>query len=454
MTNPHRRLMSLLGLSIASATCGQSPVYDLVEQNFNNPEFRARFTESYVGGSEINPKITPEEKTLFDEVVPLIQSSPSQAIARLRRDTNAESSAAFDFILANLLYQEGRVDQSVAAYQAAIKKFPNYFRAYYNAGRALVAGSHYDTALEYLQKSLTIHQGDGALYGLIGYCYLNLDKPSTALDAYRMAIMLAPGSRDWRLGKLQCHIALDQTEDAIGMLYEFIQAEPDHADWWKLQANQFVSSDEASLAAANLTVVKNMGKADGPSLTLLGDLLLNEGLVAPAMESYLLALESKTVSPRRLLEVMQSLIQMEELPSAIEMLAAIETHQGSALDEKQELEVYNLKARIAMIEDDTEAAAGYLSEVVARDPMNGNALLTLCDLERSRGDEAKAEFYADSASKLDSFAHRAFLILAQIKVSQRSYKVAAQHLRRAQQIDPKDYVADYLMRIEEAALRM
>src|SRR5690606_6741781 len=122
-------------------------VYKLTEQSFSNPEFRARFVESYLGESELNPKITPEEKALFDEIVPLIQSSPTQAIARLRRDVTAESSAAFDFILANLLYQEGDSKASIAAYQAAIRKFPRYSRAYYNAGRAMVADGDYRNAL-------------------------------------------------------------------------------------------------------------------------------------------------------------------------------------------------------------------------------------------------------------------------------------------------------------------
>jgi len=443
-----------ISLLLAAAVPSYSQVYQLQEQNFSNPDFQARFAASYLGDSGINPKVTPKEKILFDEIVPLISSSPAAAIARLRQDITSESSAAFDFILGNLLYQDGKAGESGRHYDAAIKKFPNYFQAYYNAGRAQVADGDYRAALGYLQKTLAISQGDGSLYGLIGYCYLNLDKPSTALDAYRVAIMLAPDSRDWKLGKLQCHIALAQSVDAIGILYEFIQDDPENADWWKLQANQFVARGEVAKAAANLMVVKDMGKSDGPALTLLGDLFLNEGLIQASMESYLAAMDSSGTNPRRLLEVTNSLVQMDEIASAKTLLGRFESKLRGEISEAQELEVINLKARLAMIDDDKDAAADYLAEVVKRDPMNGNALLTLGELERSRGDVAKAEFYVESASKLDAFAHRALLMLAQIKVSQADYKIAAQHLRRAQQIDPRDYVADYLMRIEEAALRM
>ena len=70
------------------------------------------------------------------------------------------------------------------------------------------------------------------------------------------------------------------------------------------------------------------------------------------------------------------------------------------------------------------------------------------------GDLAKAKFFAENASKIDSFEHQACLTLAQLNVSQRDYREAAKHLRRAQQLEPKEYVADYLLKIEQAALRM
>lgn len=448
---------TMMALGLAAATFAGplgAQVYELTEQTWDNPEFRQRFAESYLGQSEVNPRITPEEKALFDEIVPLISSDPRQAIARLQDEVTPESSAAFDFILGNLLYQEGQAEDSVEAYGRAARKFPNYYRAYYNAGRAYVAMGVYEEALKNLQKALEIQSGDGALYGLIGYCYINTDRPATALDAYRMAVMLAPQSRDWKLGKLQAHIALGQREEAIGLLYEFIDAEPENADWWKLQANQFVAQDEIGKAAANLSVVADMGEADGPTLTLLGDLLLNEGLVQPAMASYAQALDKKHVKTRRIFEVVDSLIALQELEEAETLLAKVEETVKDRFSDAEELTYLNIKARLAVEEDDKEGAERYLEQVVSRDPMNGNALLTLADLARAQGDLAKAKFYAESASKLDDFAHQACLFLAQVNVSQRDYREAAKYLRRAQQISPQDYVADYLLKVEQAAVRM
>lgn len=443
-----------LATSLLIGAVTQAQVYDLKEQSFDNPEFKARFIESYVAESDINPNITAEEKGLFDEIVPLIQSDPSAAITRLNETVTSESSAAFDFILGNLLYQEGDEQGAIDAYAAAIKKFPNYYRAYYNLGRVYVASGDYQQALKNLQKSLSMQGGDGTLYGLIGYCYINLDQPSTALDAYRNAIMLAPESRDWKQGKLQCLIALESTDEAIGMLYEFIEMEPANADWWKLQANQFLNASENLKAAANLTVVKDMGKSDAASLTLLGDLLVNEGLFEQALDSYLIALDSPGARPQRIIEVVQSMVYQDELEKAKVLSAKLESKGGDFLNERQELSLLNIKARLALKEDDIDGAADYLNSIVDKDPMNGDALLSLSDLEKDRGDIAKAEYYAETASKLDGYEHRSFISLAQMSVGKRDYASAAKYLRQAQDVDPKDYVADYLLRVEQAALRM
>ncbi|MDQ8182386.1 tetratricopeptide repeat protein [Pelagicoccus sp. SDUM812005] len=450
-----RSYLKTLAISAGLLTSSlHAQVYDLTEQSFDNPEFRAYFAESYVAKSETNPNITAEEKGLFDEIVPLIGSDPKAAIARLESSVGPDSSAAFDYILGNLYYQEGQTKKSVASYQTAIKKFPNYAQAYYNMGRAFVAENDYQNALKGLQKSLSIETGDGTMYGLIGYCYLNMDMPSTALDAYKVAIMLAPDSKDWKLGQLQCLIALERSQEAIGLLYEFIKAEPNKADWWKLQANQFLAVNERSKAAANLTVVKDLGKADGPSLALLGDLFVNEGLVEPAVDSYTEAMKLGGARPARIIEVVNSLIYMDQLGNAKTLLSNLESVMSAQLTESQEMSVLNVKARLAMQEDDTDGAAGFLATLVKKDPLNGGALLSLSELEKKRGDLAKAEYYAENATKLKGYSHQAYIALAQLNVGKRDYAAAAKYLREAQQIDPKDYVADYLLRIEQAALRM
>lgn len=449
-----RKSLFAFCLSLGVAATASAQVYPLSENSWDNPEFRERFMGSYGVDTEISPNISPAEKTLFEEIVPLVSNDPKAAIARLKSAITADSSAAFDFILGNLYYQEDDMAGSVAAYRAAIKKFPTYYRAYLNAGRAEVNRGHYAEGLPLLQKALEIQPGDGSLYGLIGYCYLNLENYASALDAYRMAIMLAPNSLDWKRGKLQSLIALDLTKEAIGMLYELIAADPANADWWKFQANQFINQGEPMKAAANLSVVRDLGKADSATLVLLGDILLNEGVYGPALTSYEGAIATGKVRPERIFRVVRNLLAIGEPTSAESLLGSFTEGSPVAIEGDLKLELLNLQAEVAMATGDQDAASAYLEEIVSKDPMNGPALLSLSKFEVEKGDLAKAEFYAENATKVEAVALNAYLALARIKVSQKEYREAANALRQAQAIKPQEFVANYLLKVEQAAMRL
>ena len=57
---------------------------------------------SYGVKSGVEPKISIEEKELFDELIPQIQADPKQAVLTLTGAITPDSSAALDFTLANL----------------------------------------------------------------------------------------------------------------------------------------------------------------------------------------------------------------------------------------------------------------------------------------------------------------------------------------------------------------
>ena len=64
-------------------------------------------------------------------------------------------------------------------------------------------------------------EGDD-VYGLLGYCYLNLERYSSALDAYSRALLFKPESKDWKQGKAQCLFAMEAYTSAISLFDELI----------------------------------------------------------------------------------------------------------------------------------------------------------------------------------------------------------------------------------------
>ncbi|MDP0501185.1 MAG: tetratricopeptide repeat protein [Verrucomicrobiota bacterium JB022] len=449
----HFRTFSTLALALVSVGSVHGQLFPLSENSWSNPEFRERFLGSYGVDTSVNPEISLDEKTLFEEITPLIQSNNARgAIAALQRGIKPESSAAFDFILGNLYYQEQDMAKAIPAYQQAIKKFPNFYRAYVNIGRSYVSQNNWSEALKHLQKAMELKPGDGSLYGLLGYCYMNQGEYTTALDSYRMAIMLQPSSKDWKLGKMKCLEALNEHEETIAMLYEFIEKEPENAEWWMLQANEFLDLQKPELAAANLEIVRQLGKAKPATLMLLGDIYINQGLIQQGTEAYGDALTSGEVKTDRVLRVGYNLASHERFDEVAEIISKFRASPaGSKMTEAEELEVLNLEAKVALGNNQNEKAAELLENVVSRDPMNGRALLSLIDYYQQAGDAVKATYYAEQAAKLEEFRHPALLSLARIKVGQKEFGAASRYLRQAQDIKPLGYVADYLAQVERAA---
>ena len=280
-------LFRLAGLAMGClSTSLSAQVYPLSENSWSNPDFVKRFMGSYGVDTNVNPSIEAEERDLFTQVSAAAERSIPQAINILRTGITATSSAAFDYILANFYFQEGQNSAAIRAYEAAIRKFPNFRRAYLNIGRVYVMQNQYDRALPNLLKALELGSGDGNIYGLVGYCHLNLNNPGNALDAYRFALVFEPESRDWRLGQLKSLLALQRFDEAEGILYRYIAERPDVPEFWLQQANVFVAQKKFAKAAANLMVVDSLGGTDKSSLVLLGDLFVNLDAPLLAIEPY------------------------------------------------------------------------------------------------------------------------------------------------------------------------
>ena len=102
----------LLSLSLTAGNLfAQAPATDL----WDDPVFVQEFLGSYGFLAGYEPPITEEEKQALRGLIDLIKASPKAAIQQLEPQIKSSTSAAFDFILANLYFQEN--PQEVIAYQ-------------------------------------------------------------------------------------------------------------------------------------------------------------------------------------------------------------------------------------------------------------------------------------------------------------------------------------------------
>jgi tetratricopeptide (TPR) repeat protein len=437
----------LLTLAIHPATALEK-VFPLTENTWNNPEFVDRFMGTYTFDLNLNPKLTKEEGELFQQVAQVANNQPAEAKRLLRAALGPEASAAIDFTLGSLELQTGNATAAERHYKEAIRKFPNFYRAYQNLGLLYVQRGTFNPALDYLTKALEIGGGNGGLYGLIGYSYLKTDRPMLALDAYRQALLVQPDSKDWRLGKLNALLAGGLHEEASATLEELILENPDRADFWLMQTNAFLSLDKKERATANLEMVRRLGQAKKESLVLLGNLYLDKKMPLEALEVYQEALQKGDLEVARSLAIVRLMHAYAEPALTASFLDSLNEQYAPVMTPEQKLAVLNHEAEIALALGQDAKAAEILAEVVRRDPLNGAALLSLARYFQENNEPQKALARLDEAASLKDFEFRARVQMARIQVSLNQYREALDQLRRAQAIDPRPYIAEYIDQLE------
>lgn len=442
----------ILILLLIGCTASVASPWPLEENSWENPQFVQRFMGSYGVRSEVEPTISPEEKALFQEILPLVKTNPRQAIDRLRQESTTNASAAIDFTLGTLLLQEQQLAEARRSLERAIQKFPDFLRAHRNLALVEIQADNLKGARTHLLKVIELGEEDGQVYGLLGYTWLATGKPASALTAYNRALLLEPNSRDWQSGKAQALMDSGQNREAIAVLGEMIGDTPGDARLWQAQANAYLALDEPLSAARNLEIIRRLGTASDQSLALLGDIYLNEGLDTLAARTYLEALGRKrTLPPARALRAARSLVLNGNPAEASELLNAVQTTWKDRLSAEAKGTLSFLKARIALAEDDAETAADYLESALETDPLNGEALLLSADLASNKGDYVRAELLLERALNLSGYRADALVQLAELQVRQQNFTQAADLLRQAQEFKPRADVARYLEQVERAA---
>jgi len=440
----------LLAATVAThASIAQS---NINSQLWSDPTFVNEFLGSYGFLAGAEPPLSEEEKEGLRNLIDLIKASPAAAIQALEPQITKSSSAAFDFILANLYFQEANLAKAETYYTNAVVKHPDFRRAYKNLGLVQVQQGNFDKAIKTISKAMELGEVDGRSYGLLGYGYLTQEKYYPAEAAYRQAILMQPDVTDWKIGLARCLLETERYADAIAIFETLLIEEPTNADYWLLQANAYLGNDQPLVAAKNLDVVRRLGKAELSTLTLLGDIYMNADAAELALESYLAASELATPSDSSaLIRAAQLLNQTGNEDEAETMITKIRSQIGEGLSEDDELTLLNMEAKIARAQGDAEAAADLLTQIIERDALNGEAIIELANFYADQGEMAKAINRYEQAQKIEAYERKALVAHAQARVRNEEYVEALPLLRRALQLESDSNLEDYANRVERAA---
>lgn len=446
----------ILGLCALAPLTGQATVLPLSSNSWDNPQFVDRFLGTYGVDSKREPQITQEESEVLNQVVAAAkQDDFSGALVLIQESIKKmdDYSPAFDFISANLNFQQGNLDAAEAAYKKAIDRFPEFRRAYENLGRLSLQRGKYEDAVKYITAAMELGSTSSDLYGLLGFCYLNAGNPLSALDAYRLASALDPDNKDWKVGKAQALLMTEQFASAAALFSELLDVDPENERYLTALSNCYLGLGDHVASSRVLEVLRRMGKADGNALRLLGDIYLNENMPDLALGPYLEARKGKKpIDLKTQVRIAGILANRDGVNEAAGLVASIEADSPDMSDQLK-LDFLLVKASISQSRGDMDTAQTILEEILKLDPVYGPGLLQLGRMNYDKGEFEEAIFYFERATTIKAIEEEALIAIARTHVALRNYDDAARYLRRSVALNPNENVRNYLDAVVRAGER-
>jgi len=421
---------------------------------WKDPGFQREFAASYLAATDIEPTVTTVDRGVMQEFFGLMQVEKVQEAVALIQENRIKggSSAIFDFSLGNLYFEQEELEEAEKCYRVAVDKFARFRRAWNNLGLIYVRNSEFDKALPALTKVVELGGATATTYGLLGFTHANLEHHLAAESAYRMAILLEPGTRDWKMHLARALFKQERFSEAASLCGSLIEAEPNRADLWMLQATAYLGLGDTVRAAENYELVDQLGGSTAESLDLLGRIYINEELFDLAVDAYgrKLSLASEG-DPTPMIQAAQALAARGALAETEALVTAIEAAYDGRLETEPKKDLLKLRSRIAVAAGAGEDEARALEAIVELDPLDGDALILLGQYNQRVSEPERAIFYFERAANLEAFEADAKLRHAQLLVGLGRYEEALPLLRRTQLLNPRDNIKEYLDQVERVA---
>ncbi|MCD4813895.1 tetratricopeptide repeat protein [bacterium] len=406
-------------------------------------------TTAYAQGVDVSdgrePQVTEEEAGILEQVSGLSRKNPGLAKTLLDKSMQKESSPALDFALGNVLFQMGETGDAEKAYRTALRKMPQFDRARANLTRVLLQQDKITAAREQLSQILLTGRNQASIMTLTGYVYLLDDKPVAAESAYRQALLSAPDDINAYLGLAKVLLIQERFHEAARLLETILQDYPRRGELWANLANARLALEQYGRAVVALETARRLGVASPEALATLGDLYLNRAQYTDAVQAYSLAFASEAPSSTRLLRTIGGLLQVKEVREAgmlIEKARGLE--KNGQLTSRQMNQLQWLVARRFQLSGHGEAARRAYQKLIARDPLNGKAILALGDLyAESRSLDRALALYA-RASRISQVRVEALTKQARIEVERENYADAIGLLLDVQAVAPRETIARYI----------
>ncbi len=410
-------------------------------------DVNAIINESYEFLRNREPQMTATEFSLYETIVPMVFEQPDYAMRLLETmiSDDEPESAAFEFILGNLYFVQGRYVSAEARFRSALKRYPEFIRAWLTLGVPLYTMERYSEAIPCFTEVISLGNRDARTFGLLGYSLQRSGNPLVAEMAYMQALTSKPKDPQLIEGLLKLYLESGQTNRAEAMLKQLIRLNPGDGRNYLLYANTLYDDGRPLEAVIMLEVAAGLDRLDTDGVLFLANLYAEMDFHREAVSAYRRVIErDQELGVTRSIVYAQALIAEDRLEEAGVLLSGLE----AAVDDETRIPYLHTQAEWFYARTDLAGARGLLEDLVRLDPMNGNALVRLGQVLELEGDLARAELILERAYQVPETRRRAGLELANIAVRNRRFEKGVAFIEEAIRLESSGELRVHLERLK------
>ncbi len=132
--------------------------------------------------------------------------------------------------LGNALQTCGRIEDAVATHQRAVALRPSFGALHNNLGNSLRIAQRYDEAAASYHRAIELQPGAAEYHGNLGNNFTSEGKPDRAIECFQRAIELAPDRAEFYLSRANALLSLGRNDDAVAAYRQALALKPDFAD--------------------------------------------------------------------------------------------------------------------------------------------------------------------------------------------------------------------------------
>ncbi len=390
------------------------------------------------------PSVTRAEAELIDKAFSIYDKNPEQAVRLLVSNTDDKSSEALDYSLAGFYFAQENHDEAEKYYLSELEKNPLYNRAHDDLARLYIAREEYDKATEQFQKVISSGFMDYSLYTLMGYHYLLKDRPVSAENSYRQAMLIDSDDITARSGLARSLLMQGRYRECISLIDEVLYEQPESRDFWFVLADCHRSLGQYREALEVLETARSLGHINRQSVIMLAELYLYNEQPEFAVQYYKTAFSEYEVETDPLLRAARGLSESGSPELGYELLQKFK----KAIEEKDRTdEVPIIEASYFMERGELERAGKICTDALSEYPVSSGLLLLSGDISLRQGKHEKALIAYERAERVMDDKSISFIRRAMVEVDRERYDVAVDLLENAQRLNPRSHISSYLEQV-------